>query len=79
MLLDSLERDPAQPVILNFAMSLESASIHVCDAYMPAAAEYSPFNICPVLPWYANRVSLCSAVQPSPGYRSGSSAGGGRD
>jgi hypothetical protein len=39
MLLDSLERDPCEPIALNLAMSLESASIHVCCEYMPAAAE----------------------------------------
>ena len=39
MLLDALERDPCEPITLNLAMSLESASIHVCCAYMPAAAE----------------------------------------
>ena len=51
MLLDSLERDPCQPLVLNLEMSLASESIHVCCAYMPAAAEYSPFTISPVLPW----------------------------
>jgi hypothetical protein len=44
MVLDALEREPCEPTTLNFAMSLESVSIHVCCAYIPDAAEYNPFN-----------------------------------
>jgi hypothetical protein len=41
----------------NLAMSFESASMRVCCAIIPAAAEYSPFSMSfPVLPWRGVRV-----------------------
>ena len=38
-LLDALEREPREPVLLNLAMSFASASMRVCWAIIPAAAE----------------------------------------
>ena len=47
----------------NLAMSFESASMRVCCAIIPAAAEYSPFSMSfPVLPWRGSPGAIATSA-----------------